>query len=692
MSINQDIQTTEDNLKIVELEDSLKKLLSLSEEQFKTIKHEKWYTRLWDTITFSNKGEIRRAEQICTLAQAQQIVAQYVLKASRQNKDLSDFALNNASYIQRLAGQARCFKKELTSISNLILLLNEINNEQYSGFTSITAMCLILSQLDNDIMSDRRSINNILLSLNNHNVLNGENIDVIDFLMDVGNISEEEMPLVYTELSTISENYYANLALAVIEKTFFVEKHDISREDVVLEVAIEYNVEKIYDTTTLNKIFISFLNSLISKKIKEGDFALTNPSAKQERENAEKLFYAGKLVEAYPKFIHAADAGDARACYFAACYYFHAYGTTEKSDELYEKYVNLGVQRRDPFCTLEYSKYLDNQGEKEKSEDWKNKVISQVGKLADKGDMVACHLIANEAFSYIWDNSSFFSENKKEEVSSETEKERFRIAAGIHKSYSAKAMNGGYWPTAFSKTFSPEMVIDSKSRKEAIEKYGWMYENVEWADIQVLLGFNYLSMDKTVRARYYKSAAECFVKAFKLQKDDSLCGLISFLLSAGIIGESVADGIEAKNIKVFYYKGLDSNEPAKLQQIGDLYFYGLGANNLGMDKASAFEYYERAYEKYNNENDARLKILFKSGKAETAYMIGVMFADGIGIEKNINQAVHFYQIASENGEERAIKALANCYLKGIGVEKNIDQYTKLISKIKKDNSIIDKEA
>ena len=219
MSENNDSQMMINDMKGSELEESIRKLSSISENQFETVKHEKWYIRLWDTITFSNKGEIRLAEQISTLAQAQQIVAQYLLKASQQNKEISDLVKNNATYIKKLAGQSVSFKKDLTSIKNLILLLNEINNGLYNNFKPITSMCSILSQLDNDVLSDARSLNNILLSLNNHGVLNGESIEVIDFLMDIADMPEAEMPLVYTELSTIRENYYANLALSAGVKT-----------------------------------------------------------------------------------------------------------------------------------------------------------------------------------------------------------------------------------------------------------------------------------------------------------------------------------------------------------------------------------------------------------------------------------------------------------------------------------------
>ena len=71
---------------------------------------------------------------------------------------------------------------------------------------------------------------------------------------------------------------------------------------------------------------------------------------------------------------------------------------SNKKLELYKKYIYLGINRKDPFCYIEKSRYLYNQGDKKKAEYWRNRILKQVGTLADKGDAVACHLIAQTVF------------------------------------------------------------------------------------------------------------------------------------------------------------------------------------------------------------------------------------------------------------------------------------------------------
>ena len=173
------------------------------------------------------------------------------------------------------------------------------------------------------------------------------------------------------------------------------------------------------------------------------------------------------MIEAYPKFVHAAHFGDARACYYVACYYFDAYGTTLKNDELYKIYIELGVSRRDPFCYLEHSRDLFIHGDKAKAEYWRNKIFPQVGKLADKGDPVACDMIAKVMYVYFMDE--YTSIGDKEDWSEE-EKKKLSVARGVYRNYSTKAIEAGYWPAAFSKCFSSEIILDSGDQEENIKK------------------------------------------------------------------------------------------------------------------------------------------------------------------------------------------------------------------------------
>ena len=128
---------------------------------------------------------------------------------------------------------------------------------------------------------------------------------------------------------------------------------------------------------------------------------------------------------------------------------------------------------------------------------------------------------------------------------------------------------------------------------------------------------------------------------------------------------------------------MDSIDPESLGVLGDLYFWGVGDGHLGMDKASAFEHYETAYETFDYVGDFPGKKTFDMGKARIAYMLGYMTFNGVGTIQDTEKAVLYYQDAVQRGEKKAIKPLANCYLNGIGVNKDINRYNELMSMIEK---------
>ena len=79
---------------------AIKKLSTSSENQFNELKNERWFNRLFNMITFSNKKNIRLAEQINTLAQAQEILIRVLLLLSEKSSEISELVKNNTKDIE----------------------------------------------------------------------------------------------------------------------------------------------------------------------------------------------------------------------------------------------------------------------------------------------------------------------------------------------------------------------------------------------------------------------------------------------------------------------------------------------------------------------------------------------------------------------------------------------------------------
>ncbi len=103
---------------------AIQKLSSASQAQFEEIKKEKWYNRLWDMVTFSQKGKKRLAEQIGTVAQAQQILVEMLLRLSDQDRNIAELVMKNSSYIERIQRDNIYLLTEINLLKDRIADLN----------------------------------------------------------------------------------------------------------------------------------------------------------------------------------------------------------------------------------------------------------------------------------------------------------------------------------------------------------------------------------------------------------------------------------------------------------------------------------------------------------------------------------------------------------------------------------------
>lgn len=126
-----------------DLKIAAEKLFTASEAQFEKIKKEKWYNRLWDLVTFSQKGKKRLAEQISTVSQAQQILMEILVRLSDRDKKVSDLVVTCYNNIKQLQEQDTYLFERITELENSCILgikksadiadLSEKNKQILSG-------------------------------------------------------------------------------------------------------------------------------------------------------------------------------------------------------------------------------------------------------------------------------------------------------------------------------------------------------------------------------------------------------------------------------------------------------------------------------------------------------------------------------------------------------------------------------
>jgi len=119
--IDYDYYETEE-CNMYDLRKTIERLSNITEDQFYEIKNEKWYQRVFNMITFSKKNEKRMANQIGSLAQAQQILIEILVRLSKTDEELSDLILKNVESIKRLAEHDNVLIKRIQQLENSLIL------------------------------------------------------------------------------------------------------------------------------------------------------------------------------------------------------------------------------------------------------------------------------------------------------------------------------------------------------------------------------------------------------------------------------------------------------------------------------------------------------------------------------------------------------------------------------------------
>lgn len=131
------------------LREAVKKLSSASEEQFEAIKEEKWYNRVFDMVTFSQRGKKRIAEQVGTLAQAQQILIELLMRLSENDLSVSKLVVESMDDIQRIQEQNIYLLSKIKKLENISLGIKTEMDLNKLSETNKKVLCACLYYINN---------------------------------------------------------------------------------------------------------------------------------------------------------------------------------------------------------------------------------------------------------------------------------------------------------------------------------------------------------------------------------------------------------------------------------------------------------------------------------------------------------------------------------------------------------------
>jgi TPR repeat protein len=162
----------------------------------------------------------------------------------------------------------------------------------------------------------------------------------------------------------------------------------------------------------------------------------------------------------------------------------------------------------------------------------------------------------------------------------------------------------------------------------------------------------------------------------------------------GCLEKDVTKAIE------LYQRAAEQNDATALFNLGHCYELGIGVivdikkaieyyqassnlDHIAAHNALAY-YYSIGYSSYLSQNIIKSYCLYKiaadKGYAESQCKLGLIYEKGIGIEKNLNEAIRYYRLSANQGNIAAIYYLGYCYFNGLGIKQDYHIAVKLYNK------------
>lgn len=408
-------------------------LLNDNKDKASMLSSQTWFQRMCKTITGRNKvtqQEIQRnhdkinaymTEAMTELYKQNCIDQQIIMSLGNQ---VNELYAEHLQLKQMLGAFVSKLNEKIESIDNFHMLVTEIEQGMYSYDPPIVSVCKILSQIDKRCIQDIRKMNILQRDMEQQRILTDTRITLFDFLIQITDISLDDIGGIYIELGTIRDNYIASLILDVTENYHFLPElaRKLKNKSMVVEDIIQKeNLESGYTFSSMD-IYLEFINSktemmnnLLPENLIQCDLEL---------KKAEELFWEYKLDEAYEKFSILAEKGNGRAMYFLGEYYNWGYGSIKVDKERGDKWRSQGRDCGDVLAELNTAFSMENQIERNKIFE---KVFNEILELAEGGDVFAQFEIAD---LYSWGYGCKQSDEK-----------------GIE--WLRKSAEKGFWKTSF---------------------------------------------------------------------------------------------------------------------------------------------------------------------------------------------------------------------------------------------------
>ena len=208
-----------------DLKDASKKLTTVTEAQFEEIRNEKWFTRVFNMITFSKNNEKRMANQVQNLSQAQGLFIEILVRLSERDTRISELVSESFDKIEKLSKNDVMLAKRVHQLEKKSILgitketdiedLSETEREILGG------LFYDLMQRFDDVSETQRNYANSVL---NYLDVEAQQIHMSESINSINNINKKKKILTccleYSFLNQLNFNFPVEIEGLVDEFDF----------------------------------------------------------------------------------------------------------------------------------------------------------------------------------------------------------------------------------------------------------------------------------------------------------------------------------------------------------------------------------------------------------------------------------------------------------------------------------------
>ena len=629
--------------------------------------------------------------------------------------------------------------EKIESVDNFHILNTEIEQGVYNSNLNLVSICNILSQLDNRSIKDERKLNIIRRSMENQKILSDTEKMLGDHLIEVTEISLDDVGIVYSEINSIRHNFIANLIAEIIEAYHFLPDtlRRMKSKKAIVETVLNQEQFDFEASLSTNLIWQELINSKLN--MVNSLLSIPKDQFSSEIVEAENLYLQCKFDEAFAIFEMLADEGNERAYYFMVEYYANGYGSISL-DKNEEKKWRIKCENSTDTLSRVQAIYLKSVKTGEFA-NYVSQIIGELFNLANEGDPFASFEIyslvesgyyemnydsAKEYAKMAYERGHFdimykvgkhFENLEEDEKANEYYKigskmgspwaqcnlaHNYEIGRGIDQDnemafelYKASAEKGCAYAQEKLGDFYFEGRYFNQDFEEAFKWYS-IAANKNYASAQNKLGVRYecgqgVEQNFKEAIKWYKKAAD--------QKDSWAQNNLADCYYRGIVVEK--DYQKAVNL---YRQAAEQGNSIAMNNLASCYHFGNGVEKSYLEaakwykKAADFgnadaqnnlgDYYHAGNGVTKNDSLAfqYYKIAANNGNENAKSNVAKYYYYGICTAKDYNKAVDYLRSPAERGITEAQALLGECYIYGRGVEKNYQKAVEWLQKAVEENN------